>query len=87
MSITENHATAGRVGAHDRALAPDLARGLMLALTSVRDRTLIVAAGPWLVLAARTGGEAQRQGPDDELGGRLEADCLVSQGFWDRSGG
>lgn len=47
MSITENHATAGPVGARDRALAPDLARGLMLALIALANSVVFLHGRPY----------------------------------------
>jgi uncharacterized protein len=47
MSIRENHATAGPVGARDRALAPDLARGLMLALIALANSVVYLHGRPY----------------------------------------
>jgi uncharacterized protein len=47
MSIRENHATAGPVGARERALAPDLARGLMLALIALANSVVYLHGRPY----------------------------------------
>ncbi|MCO8273244.1 DUF418 domain-containing protein [Actinoplanes sp. TRM 88003] len=45
--MTVTHATAGPVGAADRALAPDLARGLMLAFIALANSVVHLYARPY----------------------------------------
>ncbi|GIE36910.1 hypothetical protein Ait01nite_099550 [Actinoplanes italicus] len=47
MSTTEFPATAGPVGARDRALTPDLARGLMLALIALANSVVYLHDRPY----------------------------------------